>query len=79
MSARTDSGMVEYTVRAKEGELTVRSWTLAEGYAKEEAEVNGESRVEVRCPNGGGYIVKFVRETLGVDREYLPRDWEVNE
>jgi hypothetical protein len=41
----------------------------------EEAGRTGNCRMEVRYPDGGGYIVLY-RDGQGRNIDYLPRDWE---
>ena len=67
-----------FTVRSDLGDQTFRSWTLAETYAMDEAQEAGSAKVEVRYPSGGGHIINYTKKSWGIEKEYLPRDWEVN-
>ena len=71
----TASGMAEYTVRLRDCDYVTRSLTLARREAMEEAGRTGSCRMEVRCPDGGGYIVLY-KDGQGHNLDYLPRDWE---
>lgn len=71
----TGSGMAEYIVRLKDCDYVTRSLTLARREAMEEAGRTGTCRMEVRYPDGGGYIVEY-KDGQGNDINYLPRDWE---
>ena len=71
----TGSGMAEYTVRLKDCDYVTRSLTLARREAMEEAGRTGNCRMEVRYPDGGGYIVEY-KDGQGSNVDYLPRDWE---
>lgn len=71
----TESGMAEYTVRLKDCDYITRSLTLARQEAMEEAGRTGSCRMEVRYPDGGGYIVEY-KDGQGSNVNYLPRDWE---
>ena len=71
----TGSGMAEYTVRLKDCDYVTRSLTLARREAMEEAGRSGSCRMEVRYPDGGGYIVEY-KDGQGSNVNYLPRDWE---
>ena len=71
----TISGMAEYTVRLKDCDYVTRSITLARHEAMEEAGRFGSCRMEVRYPDGGGYIVEY-KDGQGNAIDYLPRDWE---
>ena len=71
----TISGMTEYTVRLKDCDYITRSLTIARQVALEEAGRTGNCRMEVRYPDGGGYIVEY-KDGQGNNIDYLPRDWE---
>lgn len=71
----TGSGMAEYTVRLKDCDYVTRSLTLARREAMEEAGRTGSCRMEVRYPDGGGYVVMY-KDGQGANVDYLPRDWE---
>ena len=70
---------VGFTVKTNDGGLIFRSWSLAEVFAMDEARETGSATVEVHYPSGGGHIIKYTGTAYGVEKEYLPRDWEVNE
>lgn len=71
----TESGMAEYTVRLPDCDYVTRSLTLARHEAMEEAGRAGSCRLEVRYPDGGGYVVMY-KDGQGANVDYLPRDWE---
>ena len=71
----TISGMTEYTVRLKDCDYITRSLTIARQVALEEAGRTGNCKMEVRYPDGGGYIVEY-KDGQGNSVNYLPRDWE---
>ena len=70
---------VGFTVKTIDGDLSFRSWTLAETFAMDEAKAEGSATVEVRYPSGGGHIISYTKKNWGIEKEYLPRDWEANE
>ena len=68
---------VGFTVKTNDGGLIFRSWSLAEAFAMDEAQEAGSATVEVRYPSGGGHIIRYTKKNWGIEKEYLPRDWEV--